>query len=491
MSDAVRTQIGIVEEVVAGTTPATPAFETLRVTVPTLASAKQSKVSAELRSDRRIIDRITVGFQAGGDIEQEVSYGAIDTQIRGGMCSEWNYMPIRYNNGTADSIITDASATDITVLASAGTAVNSGTFAPGHLIRTSGFTNALNNALRRAGAGTTATDLKLAGGAVEAAPPAAARCKAIGFEGAAGDLTATATGLGSTALDFTSLSMAAGQWVWVGGPIVGQQFATAADLGWARIAVGGITATALNFDILPAGWGVDAGAAKTIRVYFGDYIREGTTKRAYTIEQQFQDLVTPTYEYYKGMTPTLLEFDVKSQDILKGKTTFMGLSITDPSAVRFTGATDVAAPTNDVMNASDNVGSVLVNGVTVGSNYVTSLVLTVDNNGRRVNAIGSKFSAAIRLGRANITGKIEMYYDDPTILVMIRNSTATSFYFPISDPGGTKAYLFDNPRIKFGDGSPTVPGVDTDRMLSTDYQALRHLTLGYELHIQRLEEYNT
>jgi hypothetical protein len=76
-------------------------------------------------------------------------------------------------------------------------------------------------------------------------------------------------------------------------------------------------------------------------------------------------------------------------------------------------------------------------------------------------------------------GKVEMYYDDSTVLAFIRNSTAVGFFFPISDPGGTKALLFDTPRVKFGDGSPTVPGIDTDRMLPTDFQALRHPTLGY------------
>lgn len=489
MSDAVRTQIGIVEEVTIGTTPATPAFETLRVTVPNLAASKQTKVSNELRADRQITDRITVGFQSGGDISQEVSYGAMDSLIRGGLQSEWVWAPVRDNNGVADSNITDVTATDVTILASNGTQFRSGVFAVGHLVRTTGFTNAGNNGLRRAGAGTTATIIKLAGGTIEAAPPAAARAKAVGFEGASGDITATAGGLGSTALDFTTLGLVVGQWLWVGGPSAGTTFATAAVRGWCRISA--IAATALTFDIKPAGWGVDAGAAKTIRAYFGDYIRNGTTRRSYTIEQQFQDLAVPTYEYYKGMVPTALEFDVKSQDILTGKTTFMGMTVADPSAVRFTGATDVAAPTNDVMNSSDNVGSVLVNGVELTGNYVTSLNLSIDNAGRRNTSIGSKFSRDIKSGRVSVMGKVEMYYDDATVLTYIRNSTAVGFFFPISDPGGTKAYLMDMPRVKFGDGNPTVPGVDTDRMLPTDFQALRHPTLGYTIQIQRLEEYNT
>lgn len=488
MSDAVRTQIGIVEETTIGTTPATPAFETLRITVPALSSNKNTKVSAELNSDRRIKDRITVGFQAGGDISQEMSYGAQDSLIRGAMFSEWVFAPVRYNNGTGDSNITDVSATDILVLASNATQFRFGTVAPGHLVVTSGFTNAGNNTTRRAGAGTTDTDLKLAGGTVEAVPPGTARAKVIGFEGAAGDLAATATGISSTLLDFTTLSLAVGVWVWVGGPIAGQQFIVPAVGGWCRISV--IAANLLTFDVRPSGWAVDAGTAKTVRVYFGDYIREGTTRRSYTIEQQFQDLTVPTFEYYKGMVPTSFEADMKQQDILTCKTTFMGMTIADPSSVRFAGATDVAAPTNDVMNTSDNVGSLLLNGVTLAGNYLTQFSLSIDNMGRRTEAIGSKFSVNIKEGRANITGKIETYYDDSTVLAFIRNSTAVGLFIPVSDPGATKALLFDMPKIKLGNGDPSVPGIDTDRMLATDYQALKHTTLGYELQIERLEAYN-
>ncbi len=489
MSDAVRTQIGIVEEVTMGTTPATPAFETLRVTIPNLAGSKDAKVSNELAADRRIKDRITVGFTSGGDIAQEVSYGAQDTVLRGAMFSDWNYAPVRDNNGTPDSIITDVTATDTTVLASAGTKFNTGTVAPGHLVRTSGFTNSGNNALRRAGAGTTTTDLKLAGGTIEAAPPGTARVKVIGFEGAAGDLVATSTGISSTALDFTTLGLAVGMWVWVGGPIAGQQFIVPAVGGWCRISV--IAANLLTFDVRPSTWGADAGTAKTVRVYFGDYMREGTTRRSYTVEQQFQDLTIPTFEYYKGMVPTMFEMDMKSQDIMTCKTTFMGLTIADPNSSRFAGATDVAAPTNDVINTSDNVGSILVNGVTLAGNFLTSFTMVIDNMGRRNSAIGSRYSVNIKAGRANISGKLEMYYDDSTILAFIRASTAVGIFVPVLDPTGTKAMLFDMPKVKLGDGSPTVPGIDTDRMLPTDYQALKHGTLGYELHIQRIEEFNT
>lgn len=492
MSDANRTQVGIVEEVVFGTTPANPVFETLRVTAVNLDVAKTTITSKELRADRKVTDRITTLLESAGDLPQEVSFGSADTLLRGAMLSEWTFAPVRQNVTGATTTISAASATALTVAAAGSIFTNAGTYAIGHLVRTSGFAAAGNNALRRAGAGSSGTNIALAGGTIDAAPALGARAKVIGLEGASGDLVATASGISSTALDFTTLGLAAGMWVWVGGPVVGQQFTIQPlNTGWARISI--VAATLLTFDILPAGWGVDAGTGKTIRVYWGDYIREGTTRRSYSIEQQFQDLTVPTFELAKGMVPTQFELSAPTASILTCKTTFMGKIGQVPTTVRFTGATDAAAPTGDVFNTSSNVGTMLLNGAAIsGGNFVTALTLSIDNSGRRNNGLGSITSLDIRTGTAVITAKLSTYYGDPTILTMVRNSTAASYFLPITDPTvTTRAYLIDVPRLKFGGGDPTVAGLDTDRMLDTDFQALRHATLGYMLHIQRLEEFNT
>lgn len=488
MSDANRTQIGIIEEVTIGTTPATPAFETLRVTGANLSLSKTKVSSKEMRADRQVPDVITVQFDAAGDLPQEVSFKATDTLLRGGMASDWVYAPVRDNNGTGASNITSVSATDIVILAHDNTsAFKYGTPAAGHLVSASGFAGAGNNRVVRAGAGTSDTVIKAAAGTVDAAPAAAARVKVIGFEGAAGDITATSTGLGSTALDFTTLGLRAGMWVNVGGAAAGQQFATVGVSGWCRIAVAGIAATALTFDIKPATWGVDAGAAKTIRVFFGDVMVNGTTRRSYTIEQQFQDLAT--FEYYRGMVPVQMEYTAQQQSIMECKTTFMGMTATIPSGSRFAGAGDVAAPTNDVMNATSNVGTILINGALVAGNYVTQTSININNTGRRNTAVGSITSVDIKEGQFVATGKLSTYYGDATVLTLIRNSTAASYFLPMIDPTGTKALLFDMPKIKLGDGSPTVPGINADRMLDTDIEAVVHPTLGYTLSAQRLEAF--
>lgn len=491
MSDSNRTKVGMVEEVVPGTTPATPAFENLRVTAVSLAYAKQTATSKELAADRQITDLITLGFQAGGDIPQEASYGAIDSELRGALFSEWVWSSVRAN--TIASNISAVSATAYTLLASDGTQYKSGVFAQYMMVLSSGFVAAGNNRTVIAGAASSGTSIVITAGVVDAAPAATARVKQIGFQGPSADLVAIAggiptQGLTSTLLDFTTMGLDLGEWVYVGGPGAGTAFATAATKGFCRIS--SVAAHTLLFDIVPAGWAADVGTGKTVQVYTGDYIRNGTTKRSYTVELQYQDIATPEFEYYTGMYINTFEFSINAQSILNTKANFLGFNAVNQTA-RFAGATDIAAPTNDVMNASANVGFLYENGAPVaGPNFVLGASFSINNQLRRNTAVGSAGTVAVGAGQFKVEGDLNMYYGNNAILQKIRASTASGYAAAVIGPVGTQAYLVDLPRIKYADGNPTVPGIDTDRMLDAKFQALKHATLGYTMSMTRFEAFN-
>jgi hypothetical protein len=83
-------KIAFIPEVTAGTTPATPAFEYLRVTGGGMRSAKATEVSEELRSDRNVVDEMLVGLDAAGTYPFELIYGALDDFIEGALFSSWS-----------------------------------------------------------------------------------------------------------------------------------------------------------------------------------------------------------------------------------------------------------------------------------------------------------------------------------------------------------------------------------------------------------------
>jgi hypothetical protein len=96
--------------------------------------------------------------------------------------------------------------------------------------------------------------------------------KVVGFQGAAADITATAAGLGSTLLDFTTLGIAVGQTLKIGNSsVAGERFATKANNAYATVV--SIATNLITLANKPSGWSVDAGTGKTITVYYGDTIK--------------------------------------------------------------------------------------------------------------------------------------------------------------------------------------------------------------------------
>lgn len=480
MSDANRTAVRVVQEVTRGVTPASPAFQELRITASGLTAQPNFVQSAELVSDRQVKDQILVGTEPGGSIPQEVSFGALDPVLPGVFFNPW-----ALKQEVLGTNISAASSTAYTTVAQPTA------WALGMLVRATGFANALNNGLKLLTGGST-TSATVSGGATET-PGATARLKLVGFQCASGDCAANGAGktltISATSGTWTSLGLQAGEWVKIGGEAAGTQFATAANNGWARIA--SVSATVLTFDIVPTNWATDNGSGKTIRLWVGDYLRNGVTPIAYTVEEAFEDLSPVQYQYYRGMQPNQLQVSVDAQQILTSTVEFVGRSVEGPVTTRLGGATTLAAPNAEVLSASANVGRIAVDGgeAVTGPNFVLGASITIANQLRRKNAVAVLGTADVGAGRVMVSGELNTYYGDATILNKVRGNQAASWDARFIDPNGTRAIVIDVPRLKFGGGDPEVGGVDQDRTLSTPFMGLRHPTLGYTVQFQRFEEF--
>ena len=73
MASADLLRLAIVRETTPGVTPATPAFQLLRVTSESLAYTPDTQLSNELNPARQVTDVIVTGGQSGGDIAMEIS----------------------------------------------------------------------------------------------------------------------------------------------------------------------------------------------------------------------------------------------------------------------------------------------------------------------------------------------------------------------------------------------------------------------------------
>jgi hypothetical protein len=357
----------------------------------------------------------------------------------------------------------------------------------GHLVRATGFTNSANNQIFRAASssGTTIVGTAL-GLTAETAPPGTAKLKVVGFQGASGDLTTHITnGLLSTTLDFTTLGLAVGMWIKIGGTAAGDKFATAACNDWTRITA--IAAHTLTLDNLPVGWATDAGTGKTVKIWFGDQIKNGTTSTSLTIERGFLGQTVPTYIVNTGMVAGNLTVNIASKANISGSVTFTGMGGSESTTS--VDASPDAATTGQVMAGNANVGRLGVNGSQlIGPNWAKSVSFVIDNNLRTIEAVDSTAPVAVREGECKVTGKMSTYFGSDTELAAFYNGTTRPINTRVAK--NSQALIFAVPRATYrGGGNPSASAKNTDVMCDFDFQASIDTTTNAHIILDRLEYY--
>ena len=97
-------QLAMIAESDWGVTPATPAFDVMRLTSENFQPGKETVESSELRADRNIAETIMVGQSAEGSIDFELSYETFDEILAAALFSQW----------TGDSIVNGVTPTSFT-----------------------------------------------------------------------------------------------------------------------------------------------------------------------------------------------------------------------------------------------------------------------------------------------------------------------------------------------------------------------------------------
>jgi hypothetical protein len=497
--DANLTALRVAKEPSFGVAPTNPVYKEIRRTSDAIGFTPTNEVTNEIDSTRQVNDLIQTGRDAGGDTATELSIENMDSFLEGLFCNNWLRTPevsngAHWEYGATATRITSVSATAITVAATSvlsGSAINSPAtvFLSGMLIKNSGYGVAANNGIFPI-TGSTATTIT-GTFTIEASPPATAKTKVVGYQGASGDIVATITGgsaLTSTTLNFTTLGLLVGQWIKISNEGGAFSFNTTVNNGFARISA--IAANRLSFDITQGIFAADTGTGKTIRFYFGDTIRNGVTQFTYRLEKQYQLLVGTRYGYASGQQPSSLAVSAETRGIVTAAVTWMGSDLSVPSATRDAGATTEAISTNAVLDGSNSVPMIVEAGAVLGApNYVNGFAFTLDNGLRARNAIGSAGAIGMGLGRVNITGTLTTYFGDETLLTKLRNAAASGATIAFRDSANLCAEIWDMPRLKYTSGFPEITGIDTDMMTPLGFQALRDIANGrdYTLLLSRFD----
>lgn len=387
------------------------------------------------------------------------------------------------------SAVTGAGYTVPALSAGAGGRISAQT-----LIYARGFNTAANNGLKPLTADPAAGAVNLAVAGAVAEVPAAndlVTVEVAGVRGAAGDLSIDAQGnLVSVALNFTTLGLTVGQQIHVGGVDLIHQFATAANTGFARVAI--IAANKLTLAKRDTVFVADAGAAIAVDILYGQFVRNVAVDHADYREQSYQmELASPNlmpggltgYEYGIGFYPDALSITLP----LTGKSTltagFVGQNTTDPGTVRalnaniakLGGATASFGTSNDL--ARLRVGKIDETGL---STDFKSATLTITNNVSGEKVLGRLGAKYLNAGNFEVDVENQMLFTNPDVLHAIRCNEDVGLDFVLRNGDGGAA--FDFPVGTLDGGGREFP-VNESVLISTTFSAHQNDDLGFSLGI--------
>lgn len=284
------------------------------------------------------------------------------------------------------------------------------------------------------------------------------------------DAVAADNSYNTTVGDFVTDGVVAGMWLLAAG------FTNAANNGYVKVE--SVTTTKI---VVSGATLVDEGAATRTFANSG-LIRNGITETSFTIEKFFSDKTQ--YFTFAGCVVSSLALNLNVQEILTGTFEWLGKDMVRAGATAGTGPYGAAA-TGQVMNAVANVASLRENGAEVAApTFIRSATVNVSNNLRGIKAIANLGNVDIGIGRGQVTGTLQVYFEDGTFIDRYINSTETSLDFRVEDNAGN-AYIITMPRIKFITQEVVAGAIDQDVVVDMEYQAIREPTNDFTIQIDR------
>lgn len=482
-------------EATLGVLPGSPQWRQLE---PNQFSQFGTTISKEARSPiskaRARRKGVTVDLDSGVEFEADLTLSHLTDFIEA-FCFSQAIGPEVYP-------VTSVTATGYTVAAlSAGQAGHLlyGAAAATTLVVGRGFKLFANNGIRPltlAGA-NGATEVKAGGLQVEAVDAdQLAEVAIAGVRGAAGDLKIDAQGnLTSAALNFTTLGLAVGQIIHIGGIEAANQFFNGANYGFARVRV--IEANKLTLDKRSQPFATDdgtstgaGGANLRIDLLFGQFVRnvdvDHTDFREYS--HQFE-LSSPGlmpgnatgFEYALGNYADTLSINIP----LSGKATmtlgFAGTDTTKPSAVRALNAATAKEPSMvEAFGTASDIARLRSQeadeaGLTTDFKSTT---FTLSNNVAGEKVIGKLGPKYMTAGDIEVDVESQVIFTSPRMVDAVRDNLTIGMDWVLRNGDGGVA--FDLPTGTFDGGGREYPE-NQSVLMSTTFMAHQEKALDFSL----------
>ncbi len=350
-------------------------------------------------------------------------------------------------------------------------------FLVNHLILGSGFTNSVNNSLQKVTAITSNVSIEIATGStlVAETAPAGAKVTAVGYEFASATLNVDASGIfprltrASGALDFTTLGLIPGEFIFVGGDSAGHLFVNAVNNGFKRVK--SVAATYIELDKSAATMINETGTGLTVRLFFGRVLKNeiGTSivRKTYNLERTLgaSDDASPSQiqsEYLTGAVANELVLNVSTADKVNADLSFVACDYeTRTGAVGVKSGTRPNLVEQTAFNTSSDFSRIKMASVSSTDeaptplfSFVTDMTLTINNGVTPNKAIGTLGAFDVTAGTFAVSGKLTAYFSNVSAIEAVRaNSDITLDMAMVKENAGV---VIDLPLLSLSDGRANI-----------------------------------
>lgn len=212
----------------------------------------------------------------------------------------------------------------------------------------------------------------------------------------------------------------------------------------------------------------------------GDILKAGVTRRSFTIERYFADILAANKPFHRftGVEFNSMQLAIAANAIITGKFGVVGKTQVLDTAI-IVGSSVAEPSTTEPLDSF--TGALKEGGAAVA--VVTEIQLNLDNGLDPRFVVGSKETILPSIGRCNVTGQITAYFEDSALVSKFIDEEETSLEFDLPDAAGNNLN-FMLPRLKYSGGQPDVAG-EGPIMLTMPFQAMRDAAAGSNIVITR------
>ena len=301
-------------------------------------------------------------------------------------------------------------------------------------------------------------------------------------------------GLGSTALDFTTLPMQVGEFIFLGGTALANRFFASPSLdnsGYARIV--SIAASAVVLDKVTETFVTDSGTGKLIQIFFGRFLKNVPTddanflERSYQFELEYPGLATngvdSKFSYAAGNFANTMAISMPLADKAGVSFAFIGTDTLPPTETRKAEAENAVEPARtSAYNTTTDCARLRITKVDESglTTDFKSLTVTLNNNvspEKVLCNLGAKF---MNFGNFEVNIEAQLVFTDSAVIDAVRNNETVAMDFAVKNDDG--AIMFDIPAMTLGGGDTEFP-VNESVLINITSEAFQDPTTGNSIGI--------